>query len=78
MVTVKIRNKPDNPNRTSRQFTSPQDMNIVPAKGPSAFQRGVNMITNALGNTEDRAADYFKAADAARKKAQLTRHINAL
>ena len=66
MVTVRIRNKPDNPNRTSRQFTSPQDMNIVPAKGPSAFQRGVNMITNALGNTEDKAADYFKAADAAR------------
>ena len=66
MVEVRIRNKPDNPNRTSRQFTSPQDMNIVPAEGPSRFQRGVNMITNALGNTKDRAADYFKAADAAR------------
>ena len=66
MVEVRIRKKPDNPNRTSRQFTSPQDMGIVPAAGPSLFQRGVNMITNALGNTEDRAADYFKAADAAR------------
>ena len=66
MVTVRIRNKPDNPNRTSRQFTSPQDMNIVPAEGPSRFQQGVNMITNALGNTEDRAADYFKASQDAR------------
>ena len=66
MVTVRIRNKPDNPNRTSRQFTSPQDMNIVPAEGPSRFQRGVNMIKNVFSDTGSNIADYMKASSDAR------------
>jgi len=66
MVTVIRRDKPDNPNRTSRQFTSPQDMNIVPAPGPSAFQRGVNMITNVFKDTGSNIADYMNASAKAR------------
>ena len=66
MVTVRIRNKPDNPNRTSRQFTSPQDMNIVPAEGPSRFQRGVDMIKNVFSDTGSNIADYMKASSDAR------------
>tara|TARA_Y100000004_G_scaffold1662_1_gene2125 strand:+ start:171 stop:1406 length:1236 start_codon:yes stop_codon:yes gene_type:complete len=66
MVTVRIRNKPDNPNRTSRQFTSPQDMNIVPAEGPSRFQRGVDMIKNVFKDTGSNIADYMKASSDAR------------
>lgn len=62
MVEVRIRNKPDNPNRTSRQFTSPQDMNIVPAEGPSRFQRGVNMISNYFSNLEDKRRNMDLAA----------------
>ena len=66
MVTVRIRNKPDNPNRTSRQFTSPQDMNIVPAEGPSRFQRGVDMIQNVFRDTGSNIADYMRASEKAR------------
>ena len=66
MVTVRIRNKPDNPNRTSRQFTSPQDMNIVPAEGPSRFQRGVDMIQNVFRDTGSNIADYMNASAKAR------------
>ena len=70
MVEPRIRNKPDNPNRTSRQFTSPQDMNIVPAEGPSRFQRGINMISN-----------YFSDLSVQRNPVQLfkeeTRVINS-
>ena len=66
MVEVRIRNKPDNPNRTSRQFTSPQDMNIVPAEGPSRFQRGVDMIQNVFRDTGSNIADYMKASSDAR------------
>ena len=67
MVEVRIRKKPDNPNRTSRQFTSPQDMNIVPAKGPSAFQRGVNMIQDVFRDTGSNIADYMRASEKARE-----------
>ena len=67
MVTVVRRDKPENPNRRSSTFTSPQDRNIQPAEGPSRFQRGVNMISNVLGNTNDKAAAYFKASEDARK-----------
>ena len=66
MVTVRIRNKPDNPNRTSRQFTSPQDMSIVPAEGPSRFQRGVDMIQNVFRDTGSNIADYMRASEKAR------------
>ena len=66
MVEVRIRKKPDNPNRTSRQFTSPQDMNIIPAKGPSAFQRGVDMIQNVFRDTGSNIADYMRASEKAR------------
>ena len=66
MVEVRIRKKPDNPNRQSRQFTSPQDMNIVPAAGPSRFQRGVNMIQNEFSDTSSNIADYMKASSDAR------------
>jgi hypothetical protein len=66
MVEVRIRKKPDNPNRISRQFTSPQDMNIVPAKGPSAFQRGVDMIQNVFRDTGSNIADYMRASEKAR------------
>ena len=66
MVTVRIRNKPDNPNRTSRQFTSPQDMNIAPAKGPSRFQQGVNMIVDAFKDTGSNIATYMDASAKAR------------
>jgi len=66
MVEPRIRNKPDNPNRTSRQFTSPQDMNIVPAEGPSAFQRGVNMITDAFKDTGSNIGAYMDASAKAR------------
>ena len=66
MVTVRIRNKPDNSNRTSRQFTSPQDMNIVPAEGPSRFQRGVDMIQNVFRDTGSNIADYMRASEKAR------------
>ena len=66
MVTVIRRDKPDNPNRTSRQFTSPQDMNIVPAEGPSRFQRGVDMIKNVFSDTGSNIADYMKASSDAR------------
>jgi hypothetical protein len=63
MVTVRIRNKPDNPNRQPR---GPAGSDVAPPAPSGRFQRGVDMITNALGNTEDRAADYFKAAEDAR------------
>ena len=66
MVTVRIRNNPDNPNRTSRQFTSPQDMNIAPAKGPSRFQQGVNMIVDAFKDTGSNIATYMDASAKAR------------
>jgi hypothetical protein len=66
MVEVRIRKKPDNPNRTSRQFTSPQDMNIVPAEGPSRFQRGVDMIQNVFRDTGSNIADYMRASEKAR------------
>ena len=66
MVTVVRRDKPENPNRQSRQFTSPQDMNIVPAAGPSRFQRGVDMIQNVFKDTGSNIADYMKASSDAR------------
>ena len=66
MVTVVRRDKPENPNRRSRQFTSPQDMNIVPAAGPSRFQRGVDMIQNVFKDTGSNIADYMKASSDAR------------
>ena len=66
MVTVVRRDKPENPNRQSRQFTSPQDMNIVPAAGPSRFQRGVDMIQNVFRDTGSNIADYMKASSDAR------------
>ena len=66
MVTVVRRDKPENPNRRSRQFTSPQDMNIVPATGPSRFQRGVDMIQNVFKDTGSNIADYMKASSDAR------------
>ena len=73
MVTVVRRDKPENPNRQSRQFTSPQDMGIVPAKGPGRFQRGVDMIQNIFAAGKDMAgqtgasmADYMRASSAAR------------
>ena len=66
MVEPRIRKKPDNPNRTSRQFTSPQDMNIVPAEGPSRFQRGVDMIQNVFRDTGSNIADYMRASEKAR------------
>jgi hypothetical protein len=66
MVTVVRRDKPENPNRQSRQFTSPQDMNIVPAEGPSRFQRGVDMIQNVFKDTGSNIADYMKASSNAR------------
>ena len=64
MVTVVRRDKPENPNRQSRQFTSPQDMNIVPAAGPSRFQRGVDMISNYFSNLGDKRANLAAAAAA--------------
>ena len=66
MVTVVRRDKPENPNRRSRQFTSPQDMNIVPAEGPGRFQRGVDMITNVFKDTGSNIASYMKASSDAR------------
>tara|TARA_R100001440_G_scaffold39107_3_gene58714 strand:+ start:181 stop:1440 length:1260 start_codon:yes stop_codon:yes gene_type:complete len=66
MVEPRIRKKPDNPNRTSRQFTSPQDMNIVPAEGPSAFQRGVNMITDVFKDTGSNIGAYLDASEKSR------------
>jgi hypothetical protein len=66
MVTVVRRDKPENPNRRSRQFTSPQDMNIVPAAGPGRFQRGVDMISNVFKDTGSNIADYMKASSDAR------------
>ena len=66
MVTVVRRDKPENPNRQSRQFTSPQDMNIVPAAGPGRFQRGVDMIQNVFRDTGSNIADYMKASSDAR------------
>ena len=66
MVTVVRRDKPENPNRQSRQFTSPQDRNIVPAAGPSRFQRGVDMIQNVFRDTGSNIADYMKASSDAR------------
>ncbi len=66
MVTVVRRDKPENPNRQSRQFTSPQDMGIVPAAGPTRFQRGVDMIQNVFKDTGSNIADYMKASSDAR------------
>ena len=66
MVTVVRRDKPENPNRQSRQFTSPQDMNIIPAEGPTRFQRGVDMIQNVFRDTGSNIADYMKASSDAR------------
>jgi len=66
MVTVVRRDKPENPNKRSRQFTSPQDMNIVPAAGPGRFQRGVDMIQNVFRDTGSNIADYMKASSDAR------------
>ena len=66
MVTVVRRDKPENPNRQSRQFTSPQDMNIIPAEGPTRFQRGVDMIQNVFSDTGSNIADYMKASSDAR------------
>ena len=66
MVTVVRRDKPENPNRQSRQFTSPQDMNIQSAEGPGRFQRGVDMIQNVFRDTGSNIADYMKASSDAR------------
>jgi hypothetical protein len=66
MVTVVRRDKPENPNRQSRQFTSPQDMNIQSAEGPGRFQRGVDMIQNVFKDTGSNIADYMKASSDAR------------
>ena len=66
MVTVVRRDKPENPNRQSRQFTSPQDMNIIPAEGPTRFQRGVDMIQNVFRDTGSNIADYMNASAKAR------------
>ena len=52
--------------RDRRKFTSPQDMNIAPAKGPSAFQRGVDMIQNVFKDTGSNIADYMRASEKAR------------
>ncbi len=66
MVTVVRRDKPENPNRQSRTFTSPQDRNIQPAEGPGRFQRGVDMIQNVFKDTGSNIADYMKASSDAR------------
>jgi hypothetical protein len=66
MVTVVRRDKPENPNRRSRTFTSPQDRNIQPAEGPGRFQRGVDMIQNVFSDTGSNIADYMKASSDAR------------
>ncbi len=66
MVTVVRRDKPENPNRQSRTFTNPQDMNIQPAEGPGRFQRGVDMIQNVFKDTGSNIADYMKASSDAR------------
>jgi len=67
MVTVIRRDKPENPNRQYRsKFSSPQDMNIQPAEGPTRFQRGVDMISNVFKDTGSNIADYMKASSDAR------------
>jgi len=67
MVTVVRRDKPENPNRQYRsKFSSPQDMNIQPAEGPTRFQRGVDMISNVFKDTGSNIADYMKASSDAR------------
>ena len=67
MVTVVRRDKPENPNRQYRsRFSSPQDMNIQPAEGPTRFQRGVDMIQNVFRDTGSNIADYMKASYDAR------------
>ena len=68
MVTVVRRDKPENPNRQSRQFTSPQDMNIQSAEGPGRFQRGVDMISNYFSNLGDKRANLATAAGAEKDK----------
>jgi hypothetical protein len=41
-------------------------MNIVPAEGPSRFQRGVDMIQNVFRDTGSNIADYMRASEKAR------------
>ena len=62
MVTVVRRDKPENPNRRSSTFTSPQDRNIQPAEGPGRFQQGVDMISNYFSNLGDKRANLAAAA----------------
>ena len=52
--------------RERRQFTSPQDMNIAPAEGPSRFQRGVNMIVDAFKDTGSNISNYMRASSDSR------------
>jgi len=68
MVTVVRRDKPENPNRQSRTFTNPQDMNIPPADGPGRFQRGVDMISNYFSNLGDKRANLAAAAGTEKDK----------
>ena len=63
MVTVIRRDKPENPNRQPR---GPAGSDVAPPAPRGRFQRGVDMITNAFSNLDDKAADYFRASDAAR------------